>query len=260
MTDEDGELVTARHGAVLVLRLNRPKARNALTRSLLSQIGAAVAEAEVDPQTRVVVLTATGDRAFCAGMDLRGYDDGSPLTDEIKAGLAAHRRMMRGQIGIPLVGAANATALGGGFELLLCCDIIVASDQARFGFPEVTRGLYPGGGGTSIGARIPMALAMELLLTGDVVGAARVQDIGLVNSVVPADDVLSAALAVAGRIARNAPLGLAATKELVRLSVFNAAEAEAREPKWQSLVFGSEDAKEGAMAFIEKREPEWKGR
>jgi enoyl-CoA hydratase/carnithine racemase len=252
------ELVRERRGAILVARLNRPDARNALTPELLHGIGAALVEAESDPGIRVLLLTGTGDRAFCAGMDLRSFGSGERMeADEATAG---YHRLTHGQTVVPVVAAANGTAIGGGLELLLGCDVVVACAQARFGFPEVKRGLFPAGGGTSIGNRIPLAVALELVLTGDLIDAARAYQIGLVNNVVPAAEVLDTALAIAERISQNAPLGLAAAKELVRLGVSDAARATTRMAEWQSVVFGSDDAREGASAFFEKRAPVWTGR
>lgn len=253
------ELVPERRGAILVLRLNRPQARNALTPSLIADIGRAVLAAESDPEIRAVVLTGTGDRAFCAGMDLRSFAAGESMTDVAADAMAGFYRLVRGEIAVPLVGAANATALAGGFELLLACDLIIASDRAEFGLPEVKRGLFAAGGGTLIGTRVPLSIALELALTGDTITAARAYDVGLVNAVVESADVLTTALTYAERIAANAPLSLAATKELVRLGVTDTARAATRAHEWQATVFNSEDAKEGATAFVEKREPVWRG-
>jgi enoyl-CoA hydratase/carnithine racemase len=257
--NDDGELVLERRGEVVIARLNRPEARNALTPSLLGAIGRAAVEA--DSQSRVLVITGTGDRAFCAGMDLRAFAAGG---DDVFAGdpdaMTNYWRLLRGDLSIPVVGAANGTAVGGGLELLLGCDIVVASSDARFGFPEVQRGLFPAGRGTMLGTRIPMALALELTLTGDLVTAERAREIGLVNAVVPAADVMTAALAYADRLGANAPLGLAAIKELVRLGVADPAAWEKRSVELQQAVFASEDAAEGATAFIERRPPVWRGR
>lgn len=260
MTNSTDELVTERRGPILVVRLNRPDARNALTPGLLADIGAAMLEAESDPEIRVVVITGTGDRAFCAGMDLRAFAGGEQVglgTDEATAG---YYRLIQGQLTVPLVGAANGTAIGGGLELLLGCDIVVASSQAKFGFPEVKRGLFPAGGGTFIGTRIPLGIALEMTLTGDTIDASRAYELGLVNAVAAPDDVLGTALTFAQRIADNAPLGLAACKELVRLGVSDTARASERLKEWQPIVFASQDAKEGATAFVEKRKPVWQGR
>ena len=254
------ELVRDRRGAVLVARLNRPDARNALTPSLIRSIGAAIVDAEADPDIRAVVLTGTGDRAFCAGMDLRAFAAGEQtgLGDD-DAG-RAFLRLTEGTVAIPLVGAANGAALAGGFELLLGCDLIVASSEAKFGLPEVKRGLFPAGGGTFLGTRVGLGIALEMALTGDPISAERAADLGLVNAVVPPDEVLGHAASVAERIAVNGPLAVAAAKELVRLGVSDPARARQRLHELRDVVFNSEDAKEGAMAFVEKRTPAWRGR
>jgi enoyl-CoA hydratase/carnithine racemase len=253
-------LVTERHGAVAVLRLNRPEARNSLNPELINAIGLGMEAAERDPEVRAVVLTGTGDRAFCAGMDLRAFAEGGGASGAGAPGMAAFLRFTRGEIAVPIVGAANATAVAGGFELLLGCDVVVASEAASFGLPEVKRGLFAAGGGVFVSTRIPLAVAMELTLTGDPINAARALSLGLINEVVPADEVLAAAIALAERIARNGPLALRATKELVRTAASDLATARLLAAEWQPKVFGSEDAKEGATAFIEKRDPVWKGR
>jgi enoyl-CoA hydratase len=254
------ELVCQRRGAVLVARLNRPDSRNALNPAMIRRIGTAVTDAESDPDIRAIVLTGSGDRAFCAGMDLAAFATGEqdPTgTDDTSRGFF---RLLNGDVTVPMVGAANATAVAGGFELLLACDVIIAAAEAEFGLPEVKRGLFPAGNGTLLGTRIPLGLALEMTLTGDRISAARAYELGLVNQVVPAGDVLSAALEMAERIAANAPLGLAAAKELVRLGVSDAARARHRLTEWQEVVFASEDADEGARAFLEKRPPVWHGR
>jgi enoyl-CoA hydratase len=261
VTDADTDLVRERRGAVLVLRLNRPEARNALTAGLITGIGAALVEAESDPEVRAVVLTGTGDRAFCAGMDLRSFAEGEAMPGPgDDAGADGFHRLVRGEITVPLVGAANATAVAGGLELLLGCDVVVAAEGARFGLPEVQRGLFAAGGGTFIGTRIPLAVALEIVLTGDPVDAARAHALGLVNRVVPADEVLPAAIALAERIAANGPLAVAASRELVRLAASDPAKAWERLGHWQRIVFSSADAQEGARAFVEKRSPVWTGR
>ncbi|HEX9031191.1 MAG TPA: enoyl-CoA hydratase-related protein [Streptosporangiaceae bacterium] len=262
------ELVSERRGAILVLRLNRPEARNALTPDLISALGLGLEEAENDPEVRCVVLTGTGDRAFCAGMDLRAFAAGAMQSqggsaadaEAAKRGMAMFSRFVKGEVGVPVVGAANATAVAGGFELLLGCDLVVASETALFGLPEVKRGLFAAGGGVFLGTRIPLAIALEITLTGDSIDAQRALALGLVNAVTSADQVLDAAIALAERIARNGPLSLQATKQLVRTANTDAARAWELQAEWQPKVFGSEDAKEGATAFIERRDPVWKGR
>ena len=253
------ELLRERHGAVLVLRLNRPDASNALTPTLLQDIGAAVVEAENDGGVGALVLTATGDRAFCAGMDLRAFAAGARLGGDDDAA-RAYYRLLEGDVTLPVIGAANGAAVAGGFELLLACDVIVASSDARFGLPEVTRGLFPAGNGALLAARIPLGVALELALTGDPIDAHRAYELGLVNLVARPESVLASTLALADRIAANAPLALAATKELIRLGATDPARARERQRDWQGVVFSSEDALEGATAFVEKRDPVWTGR
>ena len=245
-------------GAVLIARLNRPDARNALSPEIIRGISAAVVDAESDSEIRAVVLTGTGDKAFCAGMDLRAFAAGGQTTLEEDTSRGFFR-LLEGEAGIPVVGAANATAVAGGFELLLGCDVIVASSEAEFGLPEVKRGLFPAGGGTFLGTRVALGVALEMALTGDAISAERAYDLGLVNAVVPPDEVLPRALALAERIAANGPLGVRAVKELVRLGISDPARARERQREWQDVVFSSEDAKEGATAFVEKRAPVWRG-
>ena len=174
---------------------------------MLGEIGSAVAAAESDPEIRVVVLTGAGDRAFCAGMDLRAMADGNdPADGQREERTAAYLRVIDGEVTIPIVGAINGTAVAGGFELLLGCDVVVASSAAQFGLPEVKRGLFAGSGVMHIGRRVPLGIALELALTGDTIDAARAYELALVNAVVAPDDVLLTALAVAERIAANGPL------------------------------------------------------
>jgi enoyl-CoA hydratase/carnithine racemase len=258
MSDE--ELISERRGAVLIARLNRPAARNALSPSLMNAIGAAMLEGEGDQGIRAVVLTGSGDRAFCAGMDMQQFTDGQQMVPSDDRAARAFYRLLRGDIRVPVVGAANATAVAGGFELLLGCDVIVASSEAKFGLPEVKRGLFPAGGGTVLGTRIPLSIALEMVLTGDSIDAGRAYELGLINAVVAPQEVLDAAVSFAERIAANGPLGLAAAKELVRLRITDSVRADERLRQLQVEVFASQDAKEGARAFLEKRPPAWQGR
>lgn len=258
-----GDLVVVeQRGAVRILRLNRPEARNALSPELLADLGAALDGAVADDSVRAVVLTGTGDKAFCAGMDLRAFAEGR--TARASGGgdpMAAFSRFIRDGIEKPVIGAANATAVAGGFELLLACDLIVVSSAAQLGIPEVKRGLFAAGGGVFLSARIPLAQALELGLTGDTIDAQRALALGLINRVAPPERVLDEAVALAERVAANGPLGVCATRELMRLAATGTlAEARARQAVLQPQVFGSEDAKEGARAFVERREPKWKGR
>ncbi|ABW12150.1 Enoyl-CoA hydratase/isomerase [Parafrankia sp. EAN1pec] len=243
-----------RRGPVTVVTINRPQAANALDGPTMSGLGHAFEQAEKEDDVRAVILTAAGDRTFCAGMDLKAFLTGS-ISDISGPGIGIFTKRTFPK---PIIGAINGTALGGGFELALGCDLLVAAETARFGLPEVSRGLIAAGGGTRLPQRIPLALALELGLTGAMVSAARLGEMGLVNRVVPAAEVLSTALDLAGQIAANGPLAVRVTKELM---VGELAAAD-----WDGIsaavapVFGSADAREGARAFAEKRAPRWIGR
>jgi enoyl-CoA hydratase/carnithine racemase len=254
----DPELVVERRGPVLVLRLNRPEVRNALSVSMIEGISAAVVEAETDPDIRALVVTGTGDRSFCSGIDLRSFADGGGVSlDERGDG---YLRLVAGQVEVPVIGAANASAVAAGFELLMGCDVVVASSEASFGLPEVKRGLFAGSGVMHVAKRLPLGVALEVALTGEPIDAERAYALGLVNAVVAPDQVLAVALGFADRIGANAPLSLSATKQLVRMAAYGDPESEARLAEWQQRVFTSEDAREGSAAFVEKRDPIWKGR
>jgi enoyl-CoA hydratase len=248
-----GELVLDREGGVLIARINRPERKNSLSTGLLASLADAVTAAEASDDVRVLLLTATGASTFCAGMDLKEFAAGAGAIEP--GHLATFNRLMYGQVEVPVVGA-----VGGGLELLNGCDIIVAVTTAVFGLPEVKRGLFPAGAGTSLATRIPMAVALELTLTGDPIDAARAYDLGLVNRVVEPAALMPTALDYARRIAANGPLGVRAVKELVRAAAADPQDAIARAATWQQRIFASHDAREGAAAFLEKRPPVWTGR
>jgi enoyl-CoA hydratase len=251
------EVVVERNGPVQVITINRPEARNALTAEVSRRIADAVDELDASPNLHVGVLTGAGG-TFCSGMDLKGFLRGE------RASLPG-----RGLGGItttppskPLVAAVEGWAVAGGFELLLACDLVVAAEGAMFGLPEVKRGLVAAAGGAiGLSRRVSPSLAMEMLLLGDTITAARAASGGLVNRVVPDGSALREALAMASQIAENGPLAVAASKELVRgsddLTLPEAREMQARLVK---VVFDSDDAMEGARAFAEKRAPRWQGR
>lgn len=251
------EVVVERHGAVQVITINRPEAKNALNGAVAAGVAAAVDELDESDDLRVGVLTGKGG-TFSAGMDLKAWLRGdSPLIQG------------RGVCGItitpprkPLIGAVEGWALVGGFELLLACDLVVAARTARFGVPEVTRSLVAAGGAALLlPRRVPFAVALELLLTGEPFGAERAVEAGLVNRLTDEGGALRGALDLARTIAANGPLAVAATKRIARSSAdWTLDEGWARQTEITDPVFASQDAKEGARAFAEKRAPVWKGR
>jgi enoyl-CoA hydratase len=258
------------HGLVQVLRLNRPEAANSLNPELLKELGRAFHESATDDATQVLVLTGAGERIFCAGMDLRafsqseegpGRSSGGSTAGADGAGADAPAPFNFKDLPVkPVIAAVNGAAVGGGFELALACDLVVAAETARFGLPEVKRGLIAGGGGTLLGTRLPLSLALEVALTGELIDAQRAASWGLVNRVVPPEDLLAAAIGLAQTIAANGPLAIRMTKELVRRAVLDDPRRGWATPEELGGIFASEDAKEGAVAFLEKRPANWKGR
>jgi len=241
---------------VAVITINRPQARNAVNGEVARGIAAAVDDLDARGDVRVLILTGAGG-SFSAGMDLKGFLSGdSPLVPGRGFGGIAEQPP-----GKPVIAAVEGYALAGGFELVLACDLVVASDQAKFGLPEVTRGLVAGAGGLlRLPRRIPYHLAMEVALTGEHFSAARLREAGLVNALVPAGEALAGARELAARIARNAPLALAATKRVIVESAdWDSASAFARQGEIIAPVFSSADAIEGAAAFAGKRAPQWRG-
>ncbi|TQM11355.1 crotonase/enoyl-CoA hydratase family protein [Pseudonocardia kunmingensis] len=251
------EVLVERRGAVQVITINRPQAKNALNESVGKAVAAAVDELDESDELWVGVLTGAGG-TFSAGMDLKGFLRGESPSIE-----------GRGLCGItqtpprkPLIGAVEGWALAGGFELLLACDLVVAARTARFGVPEVKRSLVAGAGAAMLlPRRVPFAIALEMLLTGEPFGAERAAEVGLVNRLTDDGGALDGALELAATVAANGPLAVAATKQIARASAdWTLDEGWARQSEVMKPVFGSEDAREGATAFAEKRAPVWKGR
>jgi enoyl-CoA hydratase len=250
------ELLTERRGRILVVTINRPHARNAINRAVSQGIADAVDELDEDPAMSVAILTGAGGN-FCAGMDLKAFLAGEDMAVPGR-GLGFTERPPRK----PVIAAVEGFALAGGTELALATDLIVASREARFGLPEVQRGLVAGGGGLiRLPERIPYQKAMEFALTGDSFTAEQGFGYGLVNRVTEPSGALAGALELAERVARNGPLAVAATKQIVAAARdWRADEAFARQSEMFRPVFASQDAREGAAAFAEKRPPVWQGK
>jgi enoyl-CoA hydratase len=250
------ELLTERRGHVELLTINRPDARNAINRATAEAIDAALDAAEIDDDVWVVVLTGAGDKAFSAGMDLKGFAAGEvPFTAHGFGGIT------RRNFSKPIIAAVNGAALAGGFEIMLSCDMVVAADHARFGIPEATRGLVAGAGGLiRLPKRVALPVALEMALTGEPIDAERAYDLGLVNRVVPGDQLVEAAMALAERIVRNAPLAVRTSKRVMRQALeLTEAEAWPVNDEAFGAIGRSSDALEGAVAFAEKRSPNWRG-
>ncbi|MEU2133468.1 enoyl-CoA hydratase-related protein [Streptomyces sp. NPDC018352] len=260
-----GEFVAVRvhegqeHVAELVL--DRPKAMNAVSTDMARSIAAACAALAVDPGVRVAVLTSSHERAFCVGADLKernSFTDAELLRQRPTA-RAAYTGVL--ELPMPTIAAVHGFALGGGFELALSCDLIVADRTAVVGLPEVSVGVIPGGGGTQLlPRRIGAARAAELVFTARRVEAAEALGQGLVDELVEAGQDRAAALALAGRIAANSPVGLRAAKRALRLGhgLDLRAGLEVEDAAWRSVAF-SGDRAEGVAAFNEKRKPNWPG-
>ena len=256
--------LTERRGNTLLITINRPEARNAVNQAVSIGVGDALQQAQDDPEIRAVVITGAGERSFCAGADLKAISRGENIfhpehPDWGFAGFVQH------VIDKPLIAAVNGTALGGGSEIALASDLVIAQSSAQFGLPEVKRGLIAAAGGMfRIVDQLPRKIAMELLVTGDPISAEDAARWGLINQVVPDGTELVAALALAEKITANAPLAVQASKRVaagIDDGVITAEQdAWKRSNREMRTVFRSEDAMEGPLAFAQKRAPVWKAR
>jgi len=259
----DAVLVEQRAHTLLII-INRPQAMNSINAAATRGIADALERAEQDHDVRVVVITGAGDRAFCAGADLKALSRGElfypPGYEQFGfAGYVAHF------ISKPTIAAVNGFALGGGTEITLASDLAVAADTATFGLPEVKRGIFAGAGGTfRLPQQVPWKVGLEMMFTGEPISAEAALRYGLVNRVTAADEVLNSALELAHRIAVNAPLSVQTSKRLaygaVDGTVTDEVERWSRNQHETTALMASEDAKEGPRAFAERRAPVWQGR
>lgn len=241
---------------VQIMTLNRPEARNAATFEMAQAMAAALDELDSNPALQVGVITGAGG-TFCAGMDLKGFLEGKRPSIPGRGFCGLTMQPPRK----PLIAAVEGYALAGGFEVVLACDLIVASREAKFGLPEVKRGLAAAGGGLlRLTERIPYHIAMEYILTGDMFGADRAAELGLINRLTDKGAALDAALELAQAVAANGPLSLIASKQVAMESRdWSRAEMFDKQAAITTPVMASNDAKEGARAFAEKRKPAWTG-
>jgi dehydration protein DpgD len=251
---------------VAYVTLNRPEVLNAMDQRMHAELALAWDDIESDDEVRVAVLTGAGERAFCVGQDLRerarlNQEGAGPTTFGSRGQPGWPRLTERFSLSKPVIARVNGYALGGGFELALACDIIVAAEQAVFGLPEVTLGLVPGAGGTfRLPRQLPLKLAMGYLLTGRRITAPLAGQLGLVNEVAPAGRLDECVAGWAGDLVRSAPLSVRAIKEAVLRSLDMPLEqAFSTQFEWEQRRMNSRDALEGPLAFAEKREPVWRG-
>ncbi|HTU86296.1 MAG TPA: crotonase/enoyl-CoA hydratase family protein [Solirubrobacteraceae bacterium] len=253
----DDAVLTERRGRILIITLNRPDQRNAVNAAVAQGVASALDELDADAELWLGVLTGAG-KGFCSGMDLKAFRDGQRpwIPGRGFAGIVERASDK------PLIAAIEGFAVAGGLEVALACDLIVAAKGARLGIPEVKRSLVAAGGALlRLPRTMPRNVAMELALTGDPIDAERAYDLGLVNRVTEPGQALQAAVELADTIAANGPLALAATKRVMAESVdWPDSEFFARQRDIIDPVFDSDDAREGATAFAERRDPVWKGR
>ena len=256
MTDNETEVLVDAADGILTITINRPHARNAVTLAVARGIAQALDRLEAEADLRVGILTGQGEH-FSSGMDLKGFLRGETptLPDRGFGGLTLKPPAK------PLIAAVEGYALAGGFELVMACDLVVASASATFGIPEVKRGLCAGGGGLlRLTRQLPSRIAMELALTGGMLSVERANAFGMVNRMVPAGHALPAARQLATEISANGPLAVAASKQVITQSVdWSSDEQWDKQAAITGPVLRSADAREGAAAFADKRSPRWQG-
>lgn len=246
---------------ISILTINRPEKRNALNQATRDEIVDALESLEKSTESRVLVITGAGDKAFIAGADINEFEGRTALTQrEAMKGLRVFSAIE--EFPKPVIAMINGFCLGGGLETALVCDIRIAGDTAKLGQPEINLGIIPGGGGTQRLTRlVGEGKAMEIILTGEAIDAVHAKEIGLVNQVVPAAELRNTVLQLAARIAEKSPVALRMAKEAVKSAArTNLREGLEREMDLFCLTFGSEDKAEGVRAFLEKRKADFKGR
>lgn len=261
----DGAVLAEQRGHLLLVTLNRPEARNAVNRAVTVGVGEALEYAENTPDVWCVIITGAGDRAFCAGADLKAAAAGEFGHDDERLRRWGFAGYVTHHISKPTIAAVNGFALGGGTEITLASDLAVAADNATFGLPEVKRGIFAGAGGAfRLPRQIPQKVAMEVMLTGEPLSAQRAWQLGLVNQVVAPADLLPAAFALADRITVNAPVAVQVTKRIAKgITGGNVAAEEAdwaRSAAEGAQLMTTQDAREGMRAFAQKRQPRWEGK
>jgi enoyl-CoA hydratase len=255
-------VLVERSDGVATLRLNRPRALNALDPDTLRALAAAIDAIDADATVRAAIITGSGERAFCAGADIAAMAAMGPTEGHPYARLGHEALARVDDCRVPVVAAVNGVALGGGLELALACDLVVAAERARVGLPEITLGIIPGFGGTQrLVRRAGLARTRELIYLGSMIGAADALRLGIVDRVVPGDRLTEEVAGLARALAERPPLALRQAKRATRAALETTLEAGLRlEIEAFAATFASEDRIEGLRAFLEKRSPRWKGR
>ena len=257
--EQQANIIVEKNDHILLLKINRPKAKNAFNKAASEELSAALDDFESDTNLRVAVITGS-DSVFSSGADLKAIMKGELAQTEGRGGFGIMAKPPKK----PIIAAIEGPALAGGFELALSCDLIVASEESVFGVPEVKRGLIAVGGACfRLTSRLPYHLAMEMILTGANQTAKKMYDLGLVNQITPKGNALNEALELAEQLCQNGPLAMQASKEIAfHSSHENWTDKEAWEAqmKYAGPTFKSEDLTEGLLAFAEKRKPVWKGK
>ncbi|MEM1538724.1 MAG: enoyl-CoA hydratase-related protein [Candidatus Nezhaarchaeales archaeon] len=255
-------IIYDKRDGIAKITINRPQALNALNPEVIHEIKRALEDAAGSNDVRVLIITGSGEKAFSAGADIKWMSNCTPLEALTFSQLGQSVLRMIEELDKPVIAAVNGYALGGGCELALACDLVIASENARFGQPEINVGIIPGWGGTQRLTRlVGVKKAKELILTGDVIDAKEAEKLGIVNKVVPREKLMEEAEALAKKLAEKTPIGLrmakAAINKSLETSLKDGLDYEAR---LFGLLFTTEDAKEGLKAFLEKRKPTYKGK
>lgn len=255
-------LIVEKKGAITTITINKPKTLNALDIPTLLELESAVDGVQNDPKIRVLIITGAGEKAFVAGGDIADLNSRDAIRHRDEFATIIHRVFNKiADMEKPVIAAVNGYALGGGTELLCACDLRVASENAKFGLPEINLGIFPGAGGSQrLPRQIPLCKAKELMFIGEMIDAREAERLGLINKVVPAGELMNAAYEMAEKLVSKAPVALRLLKTLINKGVeTDLGTALELEREMIGLVMGTKDAHEGLSAFLEKRKPDFKG-
>ena len=256
-------IIYSKENGIARITINRPDKRNALNQAVRLELQQVIRDIEVDDSVKVAIITGAGDKAFIGGADISELKELTPISCEARAGTLGQQLYTDLEnVKVPVIAMINGFCLGGGCELAMCCDIRIASENAKLGQPEINVGIFPGGGGTQ---RLPHLVgwgkAKELIYTGRIIDAAEAERIGLVDKIVPQDKLESAVTELASTIASKSPIIIKLAKQAINVGMYtNLPDGLSYEKSTFGLCFATEDQSEGMAAFLEKRKPEFKGK